>query len=82
MTLFESISKMFQGVQLNILPQKMPNRDMCLIRDKSMNATSQMCPLNQLCAPNHGCRGCKSTFHVGRKKIAVLAKTSVELQIL
>ena len=36
MTLFESISKMFQGVQLNILPQKMPNRDMCLIRDKSV----------------------------------------------
>ena len=41
------------------LTPKMRNCNICLIWDKGLYATSQMCPLKQLCAPNHGCRGCK-----------------------
>ena len=39
-------------------PEKAHNCDVCLNRDKSVYGTSQMCPLMQLCAPTHGCRGC------------------------
>ena len=52
----------FEGAHLRILQGahfNPKNRDICLICDKSAYATSQMCPLRQLCAPNHGCRGCK-----------------------
>ena len=47
-----------KGAHLRILQQqKARNRDICLIHDKSAYATSQMCPLKQLCAPSHGSRG-------------------------
>ena len=37
--------------------KKARNRDICLICNKSAYATSQMCPLKQLCARSHGSRG-------------------------
>ena len=40
-------------------PQKARNRNICLICDKSVYATSQMYLLRQLCTSTHGCRGCK-----------------------
>ena len=47
---------MFQGAHLGIL-QKKNNRYICLIRDKSAYATSQMCPLKQQCASSQGGHG-------------------------
>ena len=59
LTLFESIPKMFLRGSIEYFTPKIRNCDICLICNKSAYATSQMCPLKQLCAPNHGCRGCK-----------------------
>ena len=51
------ILKCFRGHIWGFYPQKVRNHNIYVIRDKSAYATSQMCPLKQLCAPTHGCRG-------------------------